>query len=77
MQTQRINITIPNAVLKVLQENIPSGKRSEFIAEAVLGRLDEKKNIGQQFRRSLIKNKELYNQTKKDWETTELETWPK
>ncbi|MBF8250102.1 MAG: hypothetical protein HW400_703 [Candidatus Levybacteria bacterium] len=77
MQAQRINITIPNTILKILQESVPSGKRSEFIAEAVLGRLDTTKNIGQQFRKSLMRNKELYNQAKKDWEATELETWPK
>jgi len=77
MQTQRINITIPNTILKALQESIPSGKRSEFIAEAVLGRLGATKNIDQQFRKSLKENNELYNKVSKDWESTELETWPK
>ena len=77
MQMQRINITVPNSILKYLQESIPAGKRSKFIAEAVLGKLGTTKSIGQQFKKSLKENKELYNQVGKDWETTDLETWPK
>lgn len=77
MQAQRINITIPNSILKYLQESIPSGKRSKFIVEAVLERLGTAKSITKQFKKSLTENKELYNQVGKDWETTELETWPR
>lgn len=77
MQTQRINITLPNSILKVLQESVPSGKRSEFIAEAVLGKLDASKSIDQRFKKSLKENKELYNQIGRDWDTTEFETWPR
>lgn len=77
MQTQRINITIPHYLLKNLQESIPLGKRSKFIAEAVLERLGAAKNINQQFKKSLMENNELYNQVRKDWKTTEFETWPR
>lgn len=77
MQMQRINITIPNSILKYLQESVPSGKRSKFIAEAVLGRLGTTKSIDQRFRKSLKENKELYSQVGKDWEITEFETWPR
>lgn len=77
MQTQRINITIPYVILKYLQGSIPSGKRSEFIAKAVLERLGATKNITRQFKKSLTENKGLYNQIGKDWEITEFETWPK
>lgn len=77
MQIQRINITIPNSILKYLQENIPSGKRSKFIAEAVLGKLGAAKNINQQFKKSLKENKELYDSVGKDWQATEFETWPR
>lgn len=77
MQTQRINITIPNSLLKDLQASVPSGKRSRFIAEAVLGRLGRTKSIDQRFKKSLKENKELYDQARKDWEITEFETWPR
>lgn len=77
MQAQRINITIPNFVLKDLQESVPSGERSKFIAEAVLGKLGATKSINQRFKKSLTENKELYSQVEKDWKITEIETWPK
>lgn len=77
MQTQRINITIPNFILKDLQESVPSGKRSRFIAEAVLGKLGATKSIEQRFKKSLKENKDLYNQVRRDWEITEIETWPR
>lgn len=77
MQTQRINITIPYSILKIIQESVPSGKRSKFIAEAVLERLGKTKSISQQLKKSLKENKEFYNQVGRDWKVTEFETWPR
>lgn len=77
MQTQRINITIPNSVLRYLQESIPAGKRSRFITEAVLGKLGDTENIEQQLKKSLKNNNSFYNQVGRDWKAIEFETWPK
>lgn len=77
MQTQRVNITIPYPILRVIHENVPSGKRSKFIAEAVLEKLGKAKSTNQQLRKSLKENKEFYNQVGKDWSATEFETWPR
>lgn len=75
MHIQRINITLPAPILKELQKAVPSGKRSRFIADAVLGKL-KSKNIKDEFKKSLKANRELYLQTSREWENTELETWP-
>lgn len=77
MQTQRINITIPNSILRNIQESVPLGKRSEFIAEAVLERLGTTKSADQRLKKSLKENKELYIQVGKDWKATEFEIWPR
>lgn len=75
MQIQRINITLPIPILKELQKTVPSGKRSKFIADAVLGRF-KIKNIQEELKKSLKTNRELYVQTSREWEISELETWP-
>lgn len=77
MQTQRINITLPYSTMKQLYQFIPSGKRSEFIAETITERLTISTNIKQEFKRSFKENGSFYNQVSKDWNTTELEIWPK
>ena len=69
MQTQRINITIPNSILKLIQESIPSGKRSKFIAEAVREKLP-KKNLKKELINSLKTNYKLYKEEAKLWDVT-------
>lgn len=76
MQSQRINITLPQSVLRQLDIAIPQGKRSHFIAQVVTEKLGKTISAKKEFARSLDLNKEFYKKIAKEWEETELETWP-
>jgi metal-responsive CopG/Arc/MetJ family transcriptional regulator len=45
MQTQRINITLPNDLARDLRKTIPARSRSKFISEALKERLSKKKKF--------------------------------
>lgn len=76
MNIQRINITLPETLLKELSFSVPTGKRSEFIAEAVSEKLGKKKNIQRNLKESLAMNSNFYAQVAKEWEATEISDWP-
>ena len=76
MQTQRINITLPNNVVQQLSFSVPSGKRSKFIAEAVSEKLAKKKVARDTLQESLIKNKEFYKAVSRDLEEASITDWP-
>ncbi len=68
MQMQRINITLPQDVLRQLRMRIPEGKRSEFIATAIASNLGDKKEKLRQLKRSLEINRDFYNKVRKEIE---------
>lgn len=75
MQTQRINITLPNDLVRDLKRSIPNGKRSKFIAEAVKEKLP-KKDLKRYLVKNLKANKEFYRKVAEEWKATEVEGWP-
>ncbi len=76
MQVQRINITLPITILKALQADVPAGKRSKFIANALSSKLGKKKNLEAALERSLKANYNLDKKLRDDWAITETEGWP-
>lgn len=76
MKAQRINITLPYSIVKELQMNIPSGKRSMFIAKAVSEKLGKKKKYKLSLEESLKINKEFYKKEYKIWKALDSEGWP-
>lgn len=76
MQTQRINISLPFQVVKQLQQEIPQGKRSQFIAKAVAEKLGKKRDIKKELIRSLKANRKFDEAVMKEWSVTEVEGWP-
>lgn len=62
MQTQRINITLPNDLARDLRRAVPVRSRSRFIAEAVQDRLAKKRNLKKDWIKSLKTNAEIYKQ---------------
>ena len=76
MQMQRINITLPTQIIKQLQANIPLGKRSKFIAQAVSEKLGKKRDIKKELEKSLKANRKLDEMVLHDWSITETEGWP-
>ncbi len=76
MQTQRINITLPNDLARDLRRTIPARSRSKFIAQALEDKLKRKKNLKKELIRSLKANRKLYEQVQKDWAPIEVEGWP-
>lgn len=68
MQTQRLNITLPNELARELRRNIPLRSRSKFIAEAVGERLKRKKNLKKDLIKSLKANYEFYKKVGKEIE---------
>jgi len=76
MQTQRINITLPNDLAQDLRKTIPARSRSKFISEALKEKLAKKKNFKKEWTESLKANQEFYKKVTKQWKATEVEGWP-
>lgn len=76
MQTQRINISLPHPILRAFQSQIPPGKRSKFIAQALSEKLEKKRNLKKELIRSLKANRKLDEAIMKEWSTIEVEGWP-
>lgn len=76
MQTQRINISLPFQIIKQLQQEVPQGKRSRFIAKAISDKLGKKRNIKKELIKSLKENYDFYKKEYQDWKSTETEGWP-
>ncbi len=76
MQVQRINITLPKDILKALQADVPAGKRSKFIANALSDKLKKKRNLQKELIKSIKANYELDRKVMKEWSVTETEGWP-
>lgn len=72
---QRINITLPNDLIRDFKRSIPNGKRSKFIADAVREKLP-KKNLKKELIKSLKANREFYRKVAQEWKATEVEGWP-
>lgn len=76
MQTQRLNITLPENLAKDLRRAVPARKRSRFIAQALDEKLKHKRNLGKELVKSLKANKKFYDQVYEDWKPLEVEGWP-
>lgn len=76
MQTQRINITLPNELAKDLKRSIPKRSRSKFIAEALTEKLKKKKNLKRDLVRSLKANRDSDKQIMEDFKYVDAESWP-
>ncbi len=70
MQTQRINITLPNDLARDLRTVIPNRQRSKFIAGAVKEKLSKKKNFKKEWIKSLKANRKFYEKVSKEWDST-------
>lgn len=70
MQTQRINITLPQKVLKLLRSSIPEGQRSHFIARVIEEKLEREKKTKMSLEESLKANASYYKKIAKEWEVT-------
>ena len=77
MQSQRINISLPQDVARDLRRTIPIRSRSKFIAEALRAKLQHKRNLQKDLIKSLKANRKLYEAVLKDWSALEVEGWPK
>lgn len=72
---QRLNITLPDDLVRDFKRSVPSGKRSEFIADIVRKKLP-KRNVRKEWIKSLKASKKLYAEVKADWASIEVEGWP-
>ncbi|MBI2267843.1 MAG: hypothetical protein HYU80_00140 [Candidatus Blackburnbacteria bacterium] len=73
MQTQRINITLPNELARDLRRSIPTRSRSKFIAGAVQEKL-AKRDIKEELRRSLEAQKKIIKEIQEDFKYADAET---
>ena len=76
MPTQRINITLPQKVLKLLRSSIPEGQRSRFISYAIEEKLGGEKSKKLSLEQSLKTNVNYYKKIAKEWEVTLLDGLP-
>lgn len=73
VKTQCVNITLPYDLILDMDMNIPTGRRSEFIAKAVSEKLGRKRNINEELKKSLQANKKFDKKVAKDWSAIETE----
>lgn len=77
---QRINITLPNDLVRDLKRSVPNGKRSKFVASAIKEKLP-KINLQKELSKSLKANKEFYTKVAKeireDFKYADAENWKK
>lgn len=76
MQTQRINITLPNDLARDFRSSVPIRSRSKFIASAIEERLG-KKNIKSLLLKSAQEQKTIIDQIQKDFKYTDEESFNK
>lgn len=76
MQTQRINITLPNDLARDLRRTIPARSRSRFISEALKEKLAKKRNFKKEWIESLKANYQFDKKVMEEWSATEVEGWP-
>lgn len=77
MQAQRLNITLPDNLVRDLRRIVSSGKRSRFIADAVEEKIKKKKkNFNKEWAKNLRANRKLYEEVAKDWAPLDTEGWP-
>lgn len=76
MQTQRLNITLPNALARELRGTISIRSRSKFIAAAIEEKL-LKKNLKKQLRQSAQAQKEIIEQMQEDFKVADEESFSK
>lgn len=76
MQTQRINITLPNDLIRDLRTSIPPRGRSKFIAGVLREKLVKKRNLKKEWIKSLQANKKLHEEVRRDWAPLDVENWP-
>ncbi len=77
---QRINITLPDDLIRDFNRSVPHGKRSKFISEALSKELAKKKknrNLKKELIKSLKANKEFYKQVAEDWKYVDAEAFEK
>ena len=75
---QRINITLPDELIRDFKRSVPNGKRSKFISEALSKKLALKKknrNLKKELIKSLKANKEFYKQVAEDWKYVDAEAF--
>lgn len=72
MQT-RINITLPEELVRDLRRTIPKRKRSKFIATTLKEKLKKKKNLKRDLRRSLKANYEFDKRMAEEWSVLDIE----
>ena len=76
MTMTRINITLPEELVRDLRKTIPARKRSQYITSALKEKLDKKRRVQRELVKSLKANRKLYEEIDKDWDSIETEGWP-
>ena len=76
MNTKRVNISLPTTTLAKLRSSVPQGKRSQFIAETLEKKLEEKINLKESIIKDLKENRWIHEKVMKDWSSLETENWP-
>ncbi|KKR80853.1 MAG: hypothetical protein UU73_C0002G0162 [Candidatus Daviesbacteria bacterium GW2011_GWA1_41_61] len=76
MQTQRINITLPNDLARDLRKLIPTRSRSKFIASAIEEKLS-KKDLKDLLRKSAEAQRQIIEEIRKDFARADEEAFSK
>jgi CopG family transcriptional regulator / antitoxin EndoAI len=74
---RRINVTLPDGTLKLLDQFAPKGDRSSFIDEAIQSYIAQiqKKRLREQLKEGAIRRAERDRNLVSDWFELEEEVW--
>jgi CopG family transcriptional regulator/antitoxin EndoAI len=75
--SKRINITLPDTTLTVLDRIAPKGNRSRVISDAVLqyAKQHSRRSLRERLKQGYIANAELSRQIAEEWFPLEEEAW--
>lgn len=75
---KRINVTLPEETITLLEEHAPKGDRSRLIDLAVRRYLDEeyRTKLRQELAPGYRQNRKLNRELAEDWRPLEEESWP-
>lgn len=73
---QRINITLPDDLIRDFKRSIPNGKRSKFIADVLDEKL-KKVDLKSQLKKSAQAQQKIIREIQEDFRYADAEIWEK
>ncbi len=75
MQAQRLNITLPYELARDFKRTIPAKKRSKFIAAALREKINNRKNLKEEWIKSAKAQERIIKEIREDFKYVDAEAF--